>query len=93
MGQKVNPIGYRLGVNKDWDSKWYADKKDFGKTLNTDLRIRKYLDKNLKDAAVASITIERKKREQKLQSILLNQVLLLDVVEKILINFVKLYQK
>ena len=62
MGQKVNPIGYRLGVNKDWDSKWYADKKDFGKTLNTDLRIRKYLDKNLKDAAVASITIERKKK-------------------------------
>ncbi len=62
MGQKVNPIGYRLGVNKDWSSKWYADKKDFGTTLNNDLKIRSYLEKNLKDAAVASITIERKKK-------------------------------
>ena len=61
MGQKVNPIGYRLGVNKDWTSKWYASKSDFGKTLNADLKIRKYLEKRLKDAAVASIVIERKK--------------------------------
>ncbi len=61
MGQKVNPIGYRLGVNKDWDSRWYANKKDFGTTLNKDLKIREYLNKNLKDAAVASIIIERKK--------------------------------
>ena len=61
MGQKVNPIGYRLGVNKDWASKWYASKSDFGKTLNADLKIRKYLEKRLKDAAVASIVIERKK--------------------------------
>jgi len=61
MGQKVNPIGYRLGVNKDWESRWYANKKDFGTTLNKDLKIREYLKKNLKDAAVASITIDRKK--------------------------------
>ena len=61
MGQKVNPIGYRLGVNKDWESKWYANKKEFGTTLNKDLKIREYLKKNLKDAAVASIVIERKK--------------------------------
>ena len=61
MGQKVNPIGYRLGVNKDWESRWYANKKDFGKTLNQDLKIRDYLKKRLKDAAVASIIIERKK--------------------------------
>ena len=61
MGQKVNPIGYRLGVNKDWESRWYANKKDFGTTLNKDLKIREYLNKNLKDAAVASIIIERKK--------------------------------
>ena len=61
MGQKVNPIGYRLGVNKDWDSRWYANKKDFGTTLNKDLKIRDYLKKHLKDAAVASIIIERKK--------------------------------
>ena len=61
MGQKVNPVGYRLGVNKDWESRWYANKKDFGKTLNQDLKIRDYLKKRLKDAAVASIIIERKK--------------------------------
>jgi len=61
MGQKVNPVGYRLGVNKDWESKWYRDKKDFGTTLNKDLKIREFLSKKLKDAAVASITIERKK--------------------------------
>ena len=61
MGQKVNPVGYRLGVNNDWESRWYANKKDFGKTLNQDLKIRDYLKKRLKDAAVASIIIERKK--------------------------------
>lgn len=61
MGQKVNPIGYRLGVNKDWQSKWYKNKKEYGSTLMKDLKIREYLEKNLKDAAVASITIERKK--------------------------------
>ena len=61
MGQKVNPVGYRLGGNKDWESRWYANKKDFGKTLNQDLKIRDYLKKRLKDAAVASIIIERKK--------------------------------
>lgn len=61
MGQKVNPIGYRLGVNKDWDSKWYANKKEFGSNLIKDIKIREYLDKNLKDAGIASIIIERKK--------------------------------
>lgn len=63
MGQKVNPIGYRLGVNKTWDSKWYAPKKDFGDTLNKDIKIREYIKKNLKDAAVASVIIERKKEK------------------------------
>lgn len=61
MGQKVNPIGYRLGVNKDWDSKWYANKKEFGTKLIQDIRIREYLSENLKDAGIASVTIERKK--------------------------------
>ena len=61
MGQKVNPIGYRLGVNKDWESKWYTKKRDFGDTLNKDIKIREYIAKNLKDAAVASVIIERKK--------------------------------
>ncbi len=60
MGQKVNPIGFRLGVNKDWESKWYAG-KDYAEVLNKDIKIREYLERKLKDAAVASIVIERKK--------------------------------
>ena len=63
MGQKVNPIGYRLGVNKTWESKWYAKAKDFGDTLNKDIKIREYIKKNLKEAAVASVVIERKKEK------------------------------
>ena len=59
MGQKVNPVGLRLGINKTWESKWYADKKDFAKFLNNDSKIRKFLSKKLKDAAVSSILIER----------------------------------
>ena len=60
MGQKVNPIGYRLGVNKDWQSKWYAD-DEYAKYLINDIKIREYLAKNMKDAAIASVIIERKK--------------------------------
>lgn len=59
MGQKVSPIGLRLGINKTWESKWYADNKDFAKFLNNDVKIRKYLTKQLKDAAVSSVLIER----------------------------------
>ena len=59
MGQKVSPIGLRVGINRDWESKWYAPTKDFAKYLNTDLKIRKYLDKELKGCSVASIVIER----------------------------------
>ena len=59
MGQKVSPIGLRLGINKTWQSKWYADNKDFAKYLNNDVQIRRYLEKKLKDAAVSSILIER----------------------------------
>ena len=61
MGQKVSPIGFRLGVNKDWESKWYAKGSEFGELLNKDIKIRKYLEKNMKDAGVASVLIERKK--------------------------------
>ncbi len=60
MGQKVNPIGYRLGINKDWDSKWYAE-KDYSDKLHKDIKIREYIAKNLKDAAISRVTIERKK--------------------------------
>ena len=59
MGQKVSPVGLRLGINKTWESKWYADKKDFAKFLDNDVKIRKFLSKKLKDAAVSSILIER----------------------------------
>ena len=59
MGQKVNPIGLRTGVNKDWNSKWYASKKDFATFLNRDVLIRKHLSKVLKDAAVSNVVIER----------------------------------
>ena len=61
MGQKVNPNGLRLGVNKDWQSSWFADKKEFATYLNNDIKIRDYLNKELKDAGVALINIERKK--------------------------------
>lgn len=59
MGQKVSPIGLRVGINKDWQSKWYASNKDFARFLKNDNEIRKYLEKKLKDAAVSSIFIER----------------------------------
>ena len=59
MGQKVSPVGLRIGINKDWESKWYAPSKDFSKYLNTDIKIREYLDKVLKGSSVASIVIER----------------------------------
>ena len=59
MGQKVNPIGLRTGINKDWNSKWYASKKDFATFLNKDVKIRNYLTKKLKDASVSNVVIER----------------------------------
>lgn len=59
MGQKVNPIGFRLAVTKDWRSKWYAPEKEFADALHSDLAIRKYLKEKLMQAAVAKIVIER----------------------------------
>ena len=47
MGQKVNPVGFRLGVNRGWDSVWYAKKKDFGNYLIEDFKIREYIKKNV----------------------------------------------
>ncbi|GAB4174566.1 MAG: 30S ribosomal protein S3 [Calditrichia bacterium] len=58
MGQKVNPIGFRLGFNKTWESQWYAD-KNFDKNLNEDLLIRRYLRKRLEAGSVSKILIER----------------------------------
>ena len=59
MGQKTNPIGLRVAVTKDWQSKWYADKKEFGKLLSEDQRIRELLKKKLESASVPRIQIER----------------------------------
>ena len=62
MGQKVSPIGLRIGVNKDWESKWFANNNNFAKCLNNDIKIRSFLAKELKEAAVASIVIERNEK-------------------------------
>lgn len=61
MGQKVNPVGIRLGIVRDWTSKWYAE-NDYADNLNGDLQVRKYLKKKLADAAVSLIQIERPAR-------------------------------
>ncbi|MCX8720577.1 MULTISPECIES: 30S ribosomal protein S3 [Lactobacillus] len=58
MGQKINPNGFRLGVIRDWESKWYAD-RGYKETLNEDLKIRKFISKKLKDASVSTVEIER----------------------------------
>lgn len=59
MGQKVNPHGIRVGVIKDWDSRWFASKKDFGDTLVEDYNLRKVLKKQLYTAGISKIEIER----------------------------------
>ena len=59
MGQKVNPIGFRLPLTRDWSSRWYASRKDFAEYLYADGQIRSFLKKKLKQAAVARIVIER----------------------------------
>lgn len=58
MGQKINPIGFRLGITKTWDSKWYAE-ADYAKLLHEDLAIRKFLKKRLYSSGVSKIEIER----------------------------------
>jgi len=59
MGQKVNPIGFRLVMNRDWRSRWFANRKDFAGFLGDDVRIRAFVKRKLQAAAVARITIER----------------------------------
>ncbi|MBN8941477.1 MAG: 30S ribosomal protein S3 [Rhizobiales bacterium] len=63
MGQKINPIGFRLGINRTWDSRWFANKGEYGKLLHEDLKIRRELMKLLKQAAVSKIIIERPHRK------------------------------
>ena len=63
MGQKVNPIGLRVGINKGWDSTWFAKKSDFGKYLIEDFKIRKYIKKNIINSGVSEIIIERSSKK------------------------------
>ena len=66
MGQKVNPIGFRLAVNKSWSSKWYATPKDFPSMLKEDLDVRNYIKNKLKNAAVSKVVIERPAKNAKI---------------------------
>ena len=59
MGQKSNPIGLRLQINRTWDSRWYADGADYGRLLLEDLKIRQYILKTLPQAAISKVVIER----------------------------------
>ena len=59
MGQKVNPVGLRLGINRTWDSRWYADSPEYGDLLHEDLRIRAYLMSRLSQAGISKVVIER----------------------------------
>ena len=63
MGQKVHPVGIRLGISKDWASKWYADSKAFPGYIATDFQIRKFIKERLKDASISQIHIERPARK------------------------------
>ncbi len=65
MGQKVNPIGIRLGITQEWKSKWYANTGDYAKFLNADLKVRRFLMKKLANASVSRILIERPARNAK----------------------------
>jgi len=59
MGQKVNPISMRLGINRTWDSRWYANTGEYAKLLHEDIAVRAFLKKKLKQAGVSRIVIER----------------------------------
>jgi small subunit ribosomal protein S3 len=63
MGQKVNPLGIRLGITRDWVSKWYAGKKQFAEQIHTDFQVREFLKKKLAEASVSRVHIERAARK------------------------------
>ena len=63
MGQKINPIGFRLGINRTWDSRWFADNAEYGQLLHEDLKIREFIEKEMKQAAVSKVVIERPHRK------------------------------
>ena len=59
MGQKINPIGMRLGINRTWDSRWFANRGEYGRLLHEDIKIRDYLKKELAAASISKVVIER----------------------------------
>ena len=63
MGQKVNPVGFRLGINRSWDSIWFAKKGEYGKYLIEDYKIRQFIKKNIKNAGVSEVVIERSSKK------------------------------
>jgi len=64
MGHKVNPVGMRVGVNREWNSRWYATDKEFPVYLNEDIKVRKYLESSLKEALLSHVEIERTKSDK-----------------------------
>ena len=64
MGQKVNPIVMRLGLNKAWSSKWYAKGEEYANLLHEDIKIRRFISKELKNAAISKVVIERPAKRQ-----------------------------
>ena len=78
MGQKINPISLRLGINRGWDSTWFAKKKDFGRYLIEDFKIRNYIKKNIVNSGVSEIVIERSSKNAQSQFIHQDLVLLLE---------------
>src|SRR5712692_7440335 len=66
MGQKIHPIGFRLSVNKNWSSRWYANSKNFATMLNEDLKVRAYLKKRLSHASVGKVVIERPAKDARI---------------------------
>ena len=71
MGQKVNPVGMRVGINKDWNSRWYAEDNEYHVFLNEDIKIRKYLEKSLKEALLSHVEIERAKADKSFKLIVM----------------------
>ena len=59
MGQKVNPIGLRVGINRTWDSRWYANTGEYGRLLHEDMRLRQHIMKMQRQAGISKVVIER----------------------------------
>src|SRR5918998_6548332 len=66
MGQKINPVGFRLAVNRNWSSRWYANKKGFGPMLAEDIKVRDFLKRKLAHASVGRVLIERPAKDARI---------------------------